>query len=156
MLLVNLTFRRKQLPCMIYLTNIVIDHIDNENATSAADLKVCLVVNTITQEWGNEIGWTVGCEWKQHGCNVDDCKSNGDYEDFTNYTQECCYSMKVGDFVVTCTDSYGDGWHGAYLDINGQRYCEGFTDGDEFLSIMTQKKSDSGSFISFHNFGVMV
>ena len=73
---------------MIQLTNIVIDHIDNENATSAADLKVCLVVNTITQEWGNEIGWTVGCEWKQHGCNVDDCKSNGDYEDFTNYTQE--------------------------------------------------------------------
>ena len=129
---------------MIQLTNILIDHIDNENAASAADLKVCLVVNTITQEWGNEIGWTVGCEWKQHGCDVDDCKSNGDYEDFTNYTQECCYSMEAKDFVVTCTDSYGDGWHGAYLDINGQRYCEGFTDGDEFLGIMTQKESDSG------------
>ena len=98
----------------------------------------------------------MGCEWKQHGCNVDDCKSNGGYEDFTNYTQECCYSMEAEDFVVTCTDSYGDGWHGAYLDINGQRYCEGFADGDEFLGIMTQKKSDSGSLISLDDFGLAV
>ena len=98
----------------------------------------------------------MGCEWKQHGCNVDDCKSNGGYEDFTNYTQECCYSMEAEDFVVTCTDSYGDGWHGAYLAINGQRYCEGFADGDEFLGIMTQKKSDSGSLISLDDFGLAV
>ena len=34
-------------------------------------------------------------------------------------------------------DSYGDGWHGGYLEINGQKYCEDFTTGSEKQADLT-------------------
>ena len=30
-----------------------------------------------------------------------------------------------------CKDSYGDGWNGGYIEIQGTRYCERFTSGRE-------------------------
>ena len=45
------------------------------------------------------------------------------------FTEQCC--LTGGDYQIICKDSYGDGWHGGYLEINGQRYCEDFTIGKE-------------------------
>ena len=30
---------------------------------------------------------------------------------------------------MDCKCSYGDGWHGGYLEINGVRYCDDFSSG---------------------------
>ena len=31
--------------------------------------------------------------------------------------------MADGDYELICKDSYGDGWNGGYITINGKRYC---------------------------------
>merc|ERR1712200_109291 len=58
--------------------------------------------------------------------------SQGWYEEnYKTYDTNCC--LKPGtEILVICKDSYGDGWHGSYLEINGKKYCEDFTDGKEF------------------------
>ena len=33
--------------------------------------------------------------------------------------------------ALHCIDSFDDGWHGGYIQINGTRYCEDFTNGQE-------------------------
>ena len=30
---------------------------------------------------------------------------------------------------MQCIDSYGDGWHGGYIEVLGNKYCSGFTSG---------------------------
>ena len=30
---------------------------------------------------------------------------------------------------MQCIDSYGDGWHGGYIEVLGNKYCAGFTSG---------------------------
>lgn len=77
---------------------------------------VCLDVKTVTMDWGYENSWRIG-----------DCRSEQQYENDQQYTQQCC--LREEEIEITCDCSYGDGWHGGYLEINGQRYCEGFTDG---------------------------
>ena len=39
-------------------------------------------------------------------------------------------------FMVTCTDTWGDGWHGGYLEIGGNNYCEQFLTGTEWIESM--------------------
>ena len=40
-------------------------------------------------------------------------------------TKECV--LQVGKlYKLHCKDSYGDGWHGGYVDIQGNRYCNNF------------------------------
>ena len=41
----------------------------------------------------------------------------------------CC--LLKGEHTLTCKDSYGDGWHGGYLEIGGKKYCKDFTAGRE-------------------------
>lgn len=78
--------------------------------------QVCKTINTVTKRWGYEISWTVGS-----------CYSNQQYADQSQYSQNCCQAE--GDWPVTCSDSYGDGWHGGYIEIDGERFCEDFTTG---------------------------
>ena len=33
------------------------------------------------------------------------------------------------EFSIYCVDAYGDGWHGGYLEINGEKYCDDFDSG---------------------------
>ena len=40
------------------------------------------------------------------------------------------------EFTIYCVDAYGDGWHGGYLEINGEQYCANFTNGDEFSDVL--------------------
>ena len=37
-----------------------------------------------------------------------------------------CNSAFTEDIELTCDCSWGDGWHGGYLEINGQRYFDSF------------------------------
>jgi len=37
--------------------------------------------------------------------------------------------MSNGVHTLNCIDSFGDGWHGGYLTIDGTNYCTGFTSG---------------------------
>lgn len=80
--------------------------------------QVCKTINTVTQAWGYEISWTVGS-----------CYSDRQYSSQSQYSQNCC--QPEGDWPVSCSDSYGDGWHGGYIEIDGERFCEDFTWGTE-------------------------
>ena len=63
-------------------------------------------------------------------------EKTGGYENHAEYTQECCLPEDQESFLVTCTDAFGDGWHGGYLEINGEQYCANFTNGDEFSDVL--------------------
>ena len=51
---------------------------------------------------------------------------------------------------MTCTDSYGDGWHGGYLEISGNQYCSQFSTGTEWIESMPNDQfvSEPGKSIS--------
>lgn len=77
----------------------------------------CFSVALTTKSYGSEISWSVGS-----------CTSRETYTNNAFSRQDCC--APTGS-TITCTDSYGDGWHGGYLEINDQRYCENFATGKE-------------------------
>ena len=37
--------------------------------------------------------------------------------------------LQPGSFTIHCDDSYGDGWHGGFIEILGNNYCTGFSNG---------------------------
>ena len=88
------------------------------------DADLCFDVKTVTQTWGHEITWNIGGT----------CDSINRFENYREDTQQCCV-QDHDEFVITCKDSYGDGWHGGYLVINGLKYCEDFTTGNEYTEI---------------------
>jgi hypothetical protein len=55
----------------------------------------------------------------------------------TNEVTDC--QLEGGDYILRCIDSYGDGWHGATVTINGFNYCGDFTGetGEEPGRLMT-------------------
>ena len=86
----------------------------------------CFNVTLTTQKYGRDISWSVGT------CTSNRCyRCNQSYTDYSLFTQECCIGNGTTDALITCTDGYGDGWDGAYIEINGQQYCENFTTGFE-------------------------
>ena len=42
--------------------------------------------------------------------------------------------MPAGEQTLTCKDSYGDGWHGGFIKINGKTFCKKFRAGKESKS----------------------
>ena len=89
-----------------------------------------------TATYANEIEWSIGCDGTSSCL---ECKSDREYKDGESYDQKCCVAVDDGknDFVITCEDTYGDGWHGSYLEINGKKYCEQFVDGKIHREILT-------------------
>ena len=71
-----------------------------------------------TRSFGEEISWI-----------LDLCESNGGYGDYGEYMQQCC--LIPGSYNLECKDSYGDGWNGGYIEVDGTKYCESFTSGSE-------------------------
>jgi hypothetical protein len=61
------------------------------------------------------------------------------YASDTNYEVTNCQLEGGVDYTLRCIDSYGDGWHGASVTINGVSYCSDFTKetGEEPGRIMT-------------------
>ena len=76
-----------------------------------------------TRAWGNEISWSL---LDQETCTTVCCSGPpGSFGWDSLITQECV--LEVGKlYKLHCKDSYGDGWHGGYVDIQGNRYCNNF------------------------------
>ena len=74
-----------------------------------------------TMSYGNENSWSLG----------DSCESeaSGFYQSNQEYHKSC--SLPRGVYTLSCKDSYGDGWHGGWITIKGETYCETFTYGGE-------------------------
>ena len=70
----------------------------------------CFNVTLTTKKWADEIGWS-----------VDTCSSNKTYKNNKVYERECC--LEAGEKMISCNDTWGDGWNGGYLEINGEKYC---------------------------------
>ena len=77
-----------------------------------------------TSSWGNEISWTFGS-----------CSSAQEYASQQEYTERCC--LTSGEHTLTCKDSYGDGWHGGFMEIGGTKYCDDFQSGSEAVKQVT-------------------
>ena len=78
-------------------------------------LEVCVDTKLTTKAWGQEISWTFGsCAGA----------AQGSYADNQEYPERCC--LTPGEYTLTCKDSYGDGWHGGFIEIQGNKYCEDF------------------------------
>ena len=69
-----------------------------------------------TKGFGSEISWS-----------LDTCQSEGPYGSNNNYIEQCC--LAPGAYNLTCLDSYGDGWNGGKIEIQGNAYCKDFTTG---------------------------
>ena len=65
---------------------------------------------------GNENSWSLGA-----------CSSNRGYGNNQEYIQQCC--LAPGNYSLECKDSYGDGWHGGYIEVDGIKHCETFSSG---------------------------
>lgn len=63
-----------------------------------------------TETYASEIAWELG------NCNME----SGQYKDGAEYKTNCC--IKPEDLLI-CKDTYGDGWHGGYIEIKGERFC---------------------------------
>ena len=76
-----------------------------------------------TQQFGEEISWSL---LDQDTCaTVCSSEPPGSFASFSMITKTCQLEVnKV--YKLHCKDSYGDGWHGGYVTIKGQRYCGGF------------------------------
>ena len=73
---------------------------------------VCFDVELTTKHHGIDISWSLG----------DRCSSSQEYGNNNVYTKKCC--LKLGDYVLSCDDSHGDGWQGGFIQIQGKKYCD--------------------------------
>jgi hypothetical protein len=71
-----------------------------------------------TNAWGSEISWAIGSV----------CSSGTTYGDHQSYEEPCC--LPSGTYELTCSDSYGDGWNGGHIEIDGASYCDDFAQGN--------------------------
>jgi len=79
----------------------------------------CTDIKIVTKSYGSENSWTFGsCSSSPFG-----------YATNQVYTEKCCQPAGSYDFI--CKDSYGDGWHGGYIQIGGseEKLCLDFTSG---------------------------
>ena len=84
----------------------------------ALTTSTCQNIKIVTKAWGNEVSWTFGsCQGP----------SGGSYSNYDEHDVQCC--LAGGSYTLNCKDSYGDGWHGGYIEIGGTRYCETFLAG---------------------------
>merc|ERR1719498_954343 len=88
---------------------------EGDGDTGGEDDCYVSTISLVTSSWGNEVTWT-----------IDDC-SGGPYSSNTAYTIDCC--LAAGEHTLQCIDSFGDGWHGATMTIDGTSYCGDFTTG---------------------------
>lgn len=79
------------------------------------DIK-CVNVTITTKRYGSEISWTLG-----------HCSNQETYGSYNEYSNQCCLSN--GRHSLECKDSYGDGWHGGYIEVDEVKFCEDFTRG---------------------------
>ena len=93
----------------------------------------CFGVELTTVSYGSEISWSLGT-----------CLSAATYDNNNVYNEQCCLSP--GTYTLTCQDSYGDGWNGGSIEIQGQTYCEDFTSG---ASVTREVTVHTGKYIKY-------
>jgi len=64
-----------------------------------------------------------------------ECASTQVYDSNSIYNETCC--LKSGDHVLECHDDAGDGWHNAYIEIDGIKHCDKFTQGKLIVASVT-------------------
>ena len=80
--------------------------------------EICMDITVVTKSYGRENSWAIGS-----------CSSSQRYSSFRTYTERCC--LAPGEHTLACSDSYGDGWHGGHIEIQGTEYCKNFRRGRE-------------------------
>ena len=129
--------------CISYIenNNFVLSTGDQTTAgpTEAPGPEVCFEVTTHTKEWGHENDWTIGCKG---GCK--ECANEQEFGDGGTYTQTCCLPQDETEFIITCIDEWGDGWHGGSLEINGNTFCADFSSGTEYQETMANERHNEG------------
>ena len=70
--------------------------------------------------WGNEISFTISSPEKV-------VCSGGPFAWHDTHPIDC--TLDDGAYTLNCIDSYGDGWHGGFMTIDGKKFCEDFRDG---------------------------
>jgi hypothetical protein len=93
-------------------------------------------MSVLTSSFGSEVSWEI-----TDNTNV---ICEGGRNTGTNYASSTFYEVTNcqlggGDYTLRCIDSYGDGWHGAKVTINGFDYCGDFlsTSGEDVGRLMT-------------------
>ena len=86
------------------------------------DVSIEVKLTTKRYASGGEISWSFGT-----------CNNNQQYQDNQEYNQQCHFSTSPSNWVykLKCMDNRNDGWHGAFITINGVNYCEDFSNGNE-------------------------
>ena len=99
---------------------------------SSTIIDVCIDVTLTTKGVASEISWSFGA-----------CDSNQQYQDNKEYHQTCCFltSPTAWLFDLKCKDSHGDGWNGAFITINGRKFCEEFSNGFEIITYVEANPS---------------
>ena len=100
----------------------------------------CFDVTMTTKRYGYENSWSLGT-----------CTKGIDYENHQTYTESCC--LNPGSYQLTCDDSYGDGWHGGFIEIDGKRYCESFNTGHQQVHTIHISLSAGNYFAQMSFFG---
>ena len=84
------------------------------------DIDIKLTITT----HGRDVSWIFGTCWSY----VD---MKGSVESHGNvartHTERCC--LEPGEYNLVCKDAKGDGWDGAFIEINEKRYCDDFRTG---------------------------
>ena len=83
----------------------------------------CVEVSITTFDYADESSWTLA-----------HCSSGESYGNYQEYSYQCCLTPGTT-YTLECKDSYGDGWHGGYIKVDGVKYCESYTSG----SVMTSE-----------------
>lgn len=84
-----------------------------------------------TTSYANEFSWEITSS------DLVVC-SGGPYTNDSTYDSVGCV-ITDGDYTLRCIDSYGDGWHGGSVTIEGNQYCQDFTSqtGEDAGKLMT-------------------
>ena len=53
-----------------------------------------------------------------------------------DYPTECCFTIS-GEYTITCSDDWADGWDGHKVLFDGVEKCAGFDDGDTKIDTFT-------------------
>ena len=76
------------------------------------------MVTTTTAQYGAEISWEI-----VHLDTGNTCGGSNYTDENGGIDEECCLP-DGGEYELVCMDSYGDGWHGGFLTIVGEAYCD--------------------------------
>ena len=82
----------------------------------------------------NQISWSFGnCDSEYEFTYGDYDIDETVYQNNRTYNQSCCFHTSPNNWVfpLVCQSEWGYGWDDGYITIEGQRYCNDFSSGEE-------------------------